>query len=108
MKYITIIILLLTSIFSKAQHCGSAAVILQYNTPKLIADETYITYTKTGAFIVTYSESVFNELCGRFINKFTQIKYRCKLLGIKWRNKYKIYLSTENGIMISNWSKSHL
>lgn len=111
MKRSTLIILLFIiscSMPSKAQHCGSAAIILQYDTAALIADETYITYTKTGAFITTYSDSVFNELCGRFIDKFTKVKYPRTLLSFKWKGRYKMYLSLDNAIMISNWSRLNL
>lgn len=88
--------------------CGSVTILIPYNKPRLIADETYITYTKTGAFITTYSESIFNELCGRFINKFTKVKRKCTFLSFKWKGRYKMYLSLENAIMISNWSRLHL
>ena len=78
------------------------------NVRTLIADETWITYTKTGAKIVTYSESVFRDVSLKFGNEFKRIN----ILYKKDRNgpykEYNIYLSKETASNIQQWAKTNL
>jgi hypothetical protein len=44
----------------------------------LIADETWITYTKTGARIISYSEQAFKDISIRFGEQFKSITIKYK------------------------------
>lgn len=74
----------------------------------LIGDETWIAYTKTGARILTYSESVFKDISLKFGEEFKRIS----ILYKKDRNgpykEYVIYMSQEVGNNIKEWAKSNL
>lgn len=78
------------------------------NSKWLIADETRITNTKTGARIMTYSESVFKDISLKFGEEFKRIS----ILYKKDRNgpykEYNIYLSKETATNIQEWAKSNL
>lgn len=78
------------------------------STKDLIADETWLTYTKTGAKIVTYSESVFQAISLKWGTEFKAIHIYYK----KDRNgpykEYNILISQEIGNNIKQWSKKNL
>lgn len=74
----------------------------------LIADESWLTYSKTGARIMTFSESVFKDISLKFGEEFKRIS----ILYKKDRNgaykEYNIYLSKEVATNITNWAKTNL
>jgi len=88
--------------------CGTIATIIQDNVPKLIADETWRTYTKTGAKIVTYSESVFKELSLRFGDRFNKITIHRKKDRHGEYKEYTLLTSAQIGAEITNWAKHNL
>lgn len=78
------------------------------NNKWLIADETWLTQLKTGAKIVTYSESVFRDISLTFGSEFKRISIMYK----KDRNgpykEYSIYLTQEVANNIKEWAKTNL
>lgn len=75
---------------------------------ELIADETWITRTKTGAKIQCYNESVFYDLLkshGTLFKRFT-CTWKTDRHG-KYK-EYVAYLSYEDAQLISKWSKTNL
>lgn len=94
---------------SKAQNrivMGSDKVIPMDTT--LIADETNLTYLKTGAKLVTYSEPIFTEVSLKFGDRFKSIHIYYKKDRHGSYKEYVIYLSTELANEIKGWAKSHL
>lgn len=87
---------------------GTVVNIAPLNTPKLIADETCMTYTKTGAKVVTFSESVFKELSLRFGDQFTSIMIRRKKDRHGEYKEYTMLMSSKTGVDVTNWSKQNL
>lgn len=75
----------------------------------LIADETTLTYTKTGAKIITYSESAFQAISLKWGEEFKSIGIRYKTDPKYGKYKvYAIYLSTELANNIKQWAKNNL
>lgn len=74
----------------------------------LIADESWLIYSKTGARIMTYSESAFKDISLKFGEEFKRIS----ILYKKDRNgaykEYNIYLSKETATNIQEWAKTNL
>lgn len=75
----------------------------------LIADETTLTYTKTGAKIVTYSGFIFDSIYrtyGSDFYSFRTKKHRvCNHIS---DTKYIIYVSKATGNNIKQWAKKNL
>lgn len=74
----------------------------------LIADETIMTYSKTGAKIVTYSEAVFKDISFKFGDQFKAIHIYYKKDRHGPYKEYCIYLSTELGNNIKEWATKNL
>ena len=74
----------------------------------LIADETWITYSKTGARIMTYSESVFKDVSLAFGEQFKRISILYKRDRNGPYKEYNIYLSKETASNIQQWAKTNL
>lgn len=74
----------------------------------LIADESWLTYTKTGAKIITYSESAFQAISLKWGLEFKAIHIYYK----KDRNgpykEYQILISQETGNNIKLWAVKNL
>lgn len=76
--------------------------------PILIADETWITYSKTGAKFVSYSDSAFWTLYETFKYRFHHPKIRWKLLKPKTIRKATASMTTESALLISKWAQTNL
>jgi len=74
----------------------------------LIADETNLTYTKTGAKIVSYSELAFQAISLKWGDQFKSINIKYKTDRYGRYKEYSIYLSTELANKIKEWSKTNL
>lgn len=74
----------------------------------LIADETWITYTKTGAKITSYSEAAFTDISLKFGHKFKRISINYKSDRHGPYKEYCIYLSQELANNIKEWAKTNL
>lgn len=93
---------------SKEGYVAKVAPTKDSTEKDLIADETWLTYTKTGAKLVTYSEAVFKAVCLEFGEEFKAIHIFYK----KDRNgpykEYVILIGIETGIKIKIWSIKNL
>jgi hypothetical protein len=85
---------------------GSVSVKAQDSS--LIADETNLTYTKTGAKIVSYSELAFQAISLKWGDQFKSINIKYKTDRYGRYKEYSIYLSTELANKIKEWSKTNL
>lgn len=74
----------------------------------LIADETWLTYSKTGAKITTYSESAFKDISLKFGEQFRRISIIYKSDRHGPYKEYCIYFSKDLATNIINWSKTNL
>lgn len=74
----------------------------------LIADETWITYSKTGARITTYAESAFTDISLKFGDKFKRISILYKSDRHGPYKEYSIYLTQEVANNIKEWAKTNL
>lgn len=74
----------------------------------LIADETWLTYSKTGAKITTYTESVFTDISLKFGDQFKRISINYKSDRHRPYKEYNIYLTQEVANKIKEWSKTNL
>jgi hypothetical protein len=74
----------------------------------LIADETTLNYTKTGARIHCSNESVFNILYRSHSAMFKRYSCAFKRDRHGWYKDYLIYLSKEDASYIINWAKTNL
>ena len=77
-------------------------------TKTLIADETWVTYSKTGARITTYEESIFKDISLKFGEQFKSIAIKYKTDRNGPYKEYNIYLSKEVATTITNWAKTNL
>lgn len=95
---------------SNAQCCSMQIVgsghLAQDST--LIADETNLTYSKTGAKIVCDNESVFNKLLKTHGTLFRQFTCAWKTDRYGRYKHYIIYLSKGDAETIINWAKTNL
>lgn len=75
----------------------------------LIADETNLTYQKTGAKITTYSETIFQKISLKWGDEFKRIiiTYRTDKKYGKYK-EYAIYTSHELANNIKQWAKKNL
>jgi hypothetical protein len=74
----------------------------------LIADETNLTYTKTGAKIVSFSESAFKAISLKWGDEFKSITIRYKADRHGKYKEYSMYMSTELANNIKQWAKTNL
>lgn len=74
----------------------------------VIADETYLTYTKTGAKITTTLESVFQEISLKFGTEFQKITITYKSANGQRYKEYVILVSEATANNISQWAKKNL
>lgn len=88
--------------------CTSHAQCTTDTSKTLIADETWMTELKTGAKIVTFSESVFKDISLRFGDEFKRIGIAYKTDRHGKYKEYVIYLSKETGSTIQQWAKNNL
>lgn len=74
----------------------------------LIADESWLTYTKTGAKIITYSESVFQAISLTWGKEFKAIHIYYKHDRNGQYKEYNIITSQQTGDNIRQWAKNNL
>jgi len=74
----------------------------------LIADETTLTYSKTGAKIITYSESAFQAISLKWGEEFRSINIKYKTDRYGRYKEYCIYLGKETADNIKQWAKKNL
>lgn len=74
----------------------------------LIADETWITYSKTGAKIVTFSEKAFQDISLKWGDEFKSIHITYKKDRHGRYKQYSICLSKETANNIQQWAKKNL
>jgi len=74
----------------------------------LIADETTLSYTKTGAKIVSFSESAFQAISLKWGDEFKSITIRYKTDRHGKYKEYSMYMSKELANKIKSWSKTNL
>lgn len=75
---------------------------------QLIADETWLTYTKTGARITSYSEQAFKDISLKFGEQFKRISIVYKSDRHGPYKEYSIYLSQDVANNIKKWAKTNL
>lgn len=111
-KNVLIIVLLAVFLSSEAQTKssgeGHVATIVPLNTPRLIADETWITNTKTGAKIVTYSTAVYDTLLTKFSSLLDSVFVQIKHQNKETYKEYRLSVSKQAGVTITNWAKLNL
>lgn len=78
------------------------------DSAELIADETWLTYTKTGAKITSYSESAFKDISLKFGDQFKSIAIRYKSDRHGPYKEYVIYLAQDVADNIKTWAKTNL
>lgn len=108
-SFLIVALLAAFTLTSKAQSrivMGSNKTIPMDTT--LIADETNLTYLKTGAKLVTYSETIFKEVSLKFGEQFKSIHIYYKNDRHGGYKEYVIYLSTELANQIKEWAKNNL
>lgn len=96
-----VVSLILPFAFSSHAQCADTS-------KTLIADETWLTYSKTGAKITTYAESAFKDISLNFGEQFKRISILYKSDRHGPYKEYNIYLSKELAINITNWAKINL
>lgn len=74
----------------------------------LIADETWLTYSKTGARITSYSEKAFTDISLKFGDRFKRISIVYKSDRHGPYKEYSIYLTQEVANNIKEWAKTNL
>lgn len=74
----------------------------------LIADETTLTYTKTGAKIVSFSEDIFQKISLKWGEEFKSITIRYKTDRHGRYKEYVIHTSQELANNIKQWAKKNL
>ncbi len=87
--------------------CAPTGVIYG-NVEILLADETTLNYTKTGAIIECSSQAVFNKIFATHSQLFQ--KFTCKWIhgnGPSYK-LYTIYLSKGDAGIIVKWAKQNL
>lgn len=74
----------------------------------LICDETWLTYSKTGAKVLTYSEKAFQDISLKYATEFKSIHIKNKSDRSGKYREYTIYLSKETAYSLYEWSKKNL
>lgn len=80
----------------------------QDSTKHLLADETTITYTKTGAKIECSNETVFNSIFRTHGTLFKRFTCTWKTDRHGRYKGYVIYLNKEDSDIIVKWAKTNL
>lgn len=83
-------------------------VAWEYCDSSLIADETTLTYSKTGAKIITSSEDIFQKISLKWGEEFKSINIRYKKDRHGRYKEYAIYISESTGNNILQWAKKNL
>ena len=108
MKKNILIVLFLTisliAAFSFISHAQTAPT----NKKELIADETWLTYNKTGAKIVTTLESVFQDISLKWGTEFKKITITYKTANGQQYKEYVILISEQTANNIKQWAKKNL
>lgn len=106
---ISFLIVALLAAFTLKSNAQGTIVYAKWSQDSiLIADETNLTYTKTGAKIVTYSESVFKDISLKFGDQFKAIHIYYKKDRHGPYKEYQITISTELANNIKEWAKTNL
>lgn len=87
---------------------GAFALKASAQDSTLIADETTLTYTKTGAKVVTYSEAAFKAISLKWGEEFKSINIKYKTDRHGKYKEYVIYMSHEVANNIKQWAKKNL
>ncbi len=87
---------------------GNVAKIVPSKDSSLIADETWLTYSKTGAKIISYSEQAFKDISLKFGEQFKSITIKYKADRNGPYKEYAIYLSQDVANSIKEWAKTNL
>lgn len=74
----------------------------------LIADETNLTYTKTGAKIVSFSEATFKIISLKWGEEFKSIIIRYKTDRHGRFKEYSMYMSNDVANKIKSWCITNL
>jgi len=74
----------------------------------LLADETWLTYVKTGAKITSYSEQAFKDISLKFGDQFSRISILYKSDRNGPYKEYNIYLTQDLANTIRKWAKTNL
>lgn len=88
--------------------CAIQSTTIEDSTPYLIADETWLTYSKTGAKITTFEESTFKDISLKWGEQIKSITIRYKTDRRGRYKEYTIYYSKEVGFKIQQWAKNNL
>lgn len=91
--------------------CGNNNIVPKNYNPRakaLIADESWLTYTKTGAKIVTTLESVFQDISLKWGAEFTKITITYKHANGQQFKEYVILVSEATANNIQQWAKKNL
>lgn len=108
--FLTISLIAAFSFISNAQvkhvSMDSAATPLKFK--ELIADETWLTYNKTGAKIVTTLESVFQDISLKWGTEFKKITITYKVANGQQYKEYVILISEQTANNIKQWAKKNL
>lgn len=78
------------------------------NKSQLIADETQLTYLKTGAKITTTLESVFQDISLKFGTEFKKVTITYKHANGQSYKEYVILISEQTANNIAQWAKKNL
>lgn len=106
---ISFLILSLLGAFSMKAHSQiNASKAADSAIYRLIADETWLTYTKTGAKITSYSEQAFKDISIKFGELFKSITIRYKSDRHGPYKEYVIYLTQDLANNIETWAKTNL
>jgi hypothetical protein len=99
-KLLFIISLVLTQVATKAQDIPKDTILL--------ADETTLTYSKTGATIHTFNESVFNDLYKSHNALFKRYTCTWKKDRFGRYRDYTIHISKDDAELIQKWANKNL
>ena len=100
--------LLITAALIFAFAFTSSAQCTTDTSKTLLADETWLTYSKTGAKITSYSESAFTDISLKFGDKFKRISILYKSDRHGPYKEYGIYLTQDVANDIRQWAKKNL
>lgn len=85
-------------------NCGTVSRI----KGELIADETWLNYSKTEAVIHCYNNSVAKDIITAHRQIINRYNWRWMNDGIKRYKEYIIYFPKEDSNYIVNWAKTNL
>lgn len=93
---------------AQARHVSMDSVVTHLEFKELLADETWLTYLKTGAKIVTSSEDIFQKISLKWGDEFKSINITYKKDRHGRYKQYSIYCSEQTGNNIRQWAKKNL